>query len=154
MNVFFKESWRNLTVRVSSAGSVTEMKAVQVLVSHPNVAVSTLLIVMLTTVEMIKVSRSGLSLQLDPAYPLPMENKLAILNRKNMGKAFVSVLLPLFLWATPFFLICMFVFCLHFVTMCHYVLHLPGDSDFHICCLRCMFTKMEIVCCCCSSRKT
>lgn len=32
------------------------MKAVQALVSHPNVAVSTLLTVMLTTVEMIKVS--------------------------------------------------------------------------------------------------
>lgn len=37
------------------------MKAVQALVSHPNVAVSTLLTVMPTTVEMIKVSRSRLS---------------------------------------------------------------------------------------------
>lgn len=52
------------------------MKAVQVLVSHPNVAVSTLLIAMLTTVEMIKVSRSGLTLQLDPDYCLPVENNL------------------------------------------------------------------------------
>jgi len=54
------------------------MKAVQVLVSHPNVVVSTLLTVMLTTVEMIKVSRSGLSLQLDPAYPLLVENNFQI----------------------------------------------------------------------------
>lgn len=52
------------------------MKAVQVPVSHPNVAVIILLIVMLTTVEMIKVSGSGLSLQLDAGYLLSLENNL------------------------------------------------------------------------------
>lgn len=61
---------------VPSAGSVTETKAVQVPVSHPNVAVIILLIVMLTTVEMIKVSESGLSLHLDSGYPPSMENNL------------------------------------------------------------------------------
>lgn len=71
-------------VHVPFAGSVTETKAVQVPVSHLNVAVIIPLIVMLTTVEMIKVSGSGLSLQLDPGYLLSTENR--ILNRKNIGK--------------------------------------------------------------------
>lgn len=65
-----KHPGRSLMVHVPFAGSVTEMKAVQVPVSHPNVAVIILLIVTLTTVEMTKVSGSGLSLQLDPGYPL------------------------------------------------------------------------------------
>lgn len=63
-------------VHVPFAGSVTEMKAVQVPVNHPNVAVIILLIVMPTTVEMIKVSGSELSLQLNTGYPLSMENNL------------------------------------------------------------------------------
>lgn len=52
--IFEKKEAQEMSMRKENPRSVTEMKAVQVLVSHPNVAVIILLIVMLTTVEMTK----------------------------------------------------------------------------------------------------
>lgn len=52
--IFEKKEAQEMSTRKENPRSVTETKAVRVPVSHPNVAVIILLIVMLTTVEMIK----------------------------------------------------------------------------------------------------
>lgn len=52
--IFEKKEAQGMSTRKENPRSATEMKAVQVPVNHPNVAVIILLIVMLTTVEMIK----------------------------------------------------------------------------------------------------
>lgn len=52
--IFEKKEAQEMSMRKENPRNVTEMKAVQVLASHPNVAVIILLIVMLTTVEMTK----------------------------------------------------------------------------------------------------
>lgn len=52
--IFEKKEAQEMSMRKENPRSVTETKAVRVPVSHPNVAVIILLIVMLTTAEMIK----------------------------------------------------------------------------------------------------
>lgn len=59
---FFKRNLHGICIYFSNIGSVTEMRVALVLVHHPSAAVSILLTAIPTTVEMIKVSRSGLSL--------------------------------------------------------------------------------------------
>lgn len=57
--IFEKKEAQEMSTMKENPRSVTETKAVQVPVSHPNVAVIILLIVMLTTVEMIKMKSTG-----------------------------------------------------------------------------------------------